>query len=566
MKKIFSVVAVAVASLSLMTSCIEEINPQSNTVTNDQAQNAPGAFDNFVGAITSSLAGQFTYGGDDETYPFDFGYPSFFLQRDVMGQDVIPAGDNNWFSTWYEDFAGLGPNTARAQVPWTYYYGWIKNCNIVLQMAGEEPSEAQKSGAGIAHAMRAFFYLDLARMYANKSYAQDKQAVTVPIVTQTTTIDEAQKNPRATNEAMYAFILSDLDAAEKLLADFQRTNVYTPDLHVVYGLKARAYLDMQEWANAEKYARLAREGFSIMDEAAWTSRTTGFNTPNDSWIFGLTYKSDDPNILLNDADSSWGSQMVIEITSVSGCGYAANYGSPNVIDRHLYETIPATDWRRKVFVDFAIDEMELIDDDGNATAEALAALSNYSNYPETIINAGAVASSYGKVGGLSVKFRAAGGDAGNNNQYVGFTVAVPLMRAEEMLLIEIEAAGMQDEGRGRQLLTEFAKTRDPEYQYGRHNEAYGNASTSIFQNEVWWQRRVELWGEGFSTFDIKRLGKGVIRSYAGTNHLDGMRFNTTSVPEWMNLCIVQTETNYNTECTNNPVATRPEGNAAEYAW
>ncbi len=94
-----------------------------------------------------------------------------------------------------------------------------------------------------------------------------------------------------------------------------------------------------------------------MDEATYTSWETGFNTPNSSWMLGLTYKSDDPNILLNDADSSWGSMMCMEINpTVSGCGYAANYHQPFTMDRHLFETIPATDWRKKCFLDFAIDE------------------------------------------------------------------------------------------------------------------------------------------------------------------------------------------------------------------
>ena len=90
-----------------------------------------------------------------------------------------------------------------------------------------------------------------------------------------------------------------------------------------------------------KYAKLAQNGYAAMTEDAYTDRATGFNTPNSSWMFGTRYKADSPNVLLNDGDSSWGSQMVIEITDKSGCGYAANYGSPNLIDRHLYETIPA---------------------------------------------------------------------------------------------------------------------------------------------------------------------------------------------------------------------------------
>ena len=156
--------------------------------------------------------------------------------------------------------------------------------------------------------------------------------------------------------------------------------------------------------------------------------------------------------------------------------------------------------------------------------------------------------------------------AGRDDYHIGFVQSVPLMRVEEMMLIEAEAAGMQEESRGIQLLTNFAKARDPQYVYGTHNEAYYNNSTSAFQNEVWWQRRVELWGEGFATFDIKRLNKGIIRSYANTNHVEKYRWNVQTPPDWMNLCIVQTETNYNTACTNNPTPQPLDSDSPEYVW
>ena len=91
------------------------------------------------------------------------------------------------------------------------------------------------------------------------------------------------------------------------------------------------------------------------------------------------------------------------------------------------------------------------------------------------------------------------------------------MRVEEMMLIEAEAAGMQDEGRGKTLLETFAKTRDPQYAY---NE------TQSFRDNIWWQRRVELWGEGFATFD----------------------------------------TNYNQACISNPAPIRPTEDSPEKAW
>ena len=268
------------------------------------------------------------------------------------------------------------------------------------------------------------------------------------------------------------------------------------------------------------------------------------------------YDAEDPNITLNDGDSSWGSQMMIEITTSNG--YAHGAGTVKRIDAHLLETIPQTDWRRKCFIDPELDELvaeaQTVEELNKIVADYL---SDVSSYPETITST-AQASASGAFGGLSLKFRLGGGDAGHSNaQFVGFVVAVPLMRVEEMKLIEAEAAGMQDEGRGKTLLEAFAKTRDPQYTYN---------DLQSFRDNVWWQRRVELWGEGFATFDIKRFEKGITRSYAGTNHPKGYRWNTDGVPDWMNLCIVGTEVNFNQACTNNPTPIQPTEDSPEKVW
>lgn len=452
---------------------------------------------------------------------------------------------------------GTGPDYAICQVPWTIYYGWIKNCNVVISLAGEKPDEEHIVGAGIAHAMRAFYYMDLARMYAPQTYKGHEDAPTVPIVTEKTTNAEATNNPRATNKEIWEeLILKDLDKAESYLADYKRTDQTTPDLSVVYGLKARAYLTMEKWPEAEEYAKKAQEGYTMMTEAEYLDHDTGFNTPNDSWMFMTKYDAEDPNITLNDGDSSWGSQMMIEITTSNG--YAHGAGTVKRIDAHLLETIPPTDWRRKCFIDPELDELvaeaQTVEELNKIVADYL---SDVSSYPETITST-AQASASGAFGGLSLKFRLGGGDAGHSNaQFVGFVVAVPLMRVEEMKLIEAEAAGMQDEGRGKTLLEAFAKTRDPQYTYN---------DLQSFRDNVWWQRRVELWGEGFATFDIKRFEKGITRSYAGTNHPKGYRWNTDGVPDWMNLCIVGTEVNFNQACTNNPTPIQPTEDSPEKVW
>ena len=396
-------------------------------------------------------------------------------------------------------------------------------------------------------------------MFANKPCYVDPQAETVPLVVETTAVADLANNPRATNAEIFAQIIADLDKAETYLAGCTRADVYTPDVSCVYGLKARAYLLMGEWAQAKEYAKKAQAGYTIMNKDAYTNWDTGFNTPNSSWMLGVTYKADDPNIQLNDGDSSWASWMCMEINpKTSGCGYAANYGRPIFIDRHLYETIPATDFRRNCFVDFAIDDM--------SKANALEALKAYSNHGDWLYANNVENSDFEAIGGLNLKFRTAGGEAGRDNQYIGFVVAVPMMRVEEMYLIEAEAAGRLNEADGIALLTAFAKTRDPQYTYGTHTDAYYNTSSGTFINEVWWQRRIEFWGEGLATKDIKRLQKGIIRSYPGTNHVETYRYNVDKTPDWMNLCIVQTETNYNFACTNNPEPVAPGGDSSEYVW
>jgi hypothetical protein len=116
---------------------------------------------------------------------------------------------------------------------------------------------------------------------------------------------------------------------------------------------------------------------------------------------------------------------------------------------------------------------------------------------------------------------------------VGSASAYPLMRVEEMYFIEAEAAEHQTPGAGIALLEDFMRTyRDASYQCPADVNAI---------DEIVFQKRVELWGEGQSFFDIKRLDMSVYRGYPGTNFKPKARFNTYGRPAWMNFCIVVTE-------------------------
>jgi hypothetical protein len=117
-----------------------------------------------------------------------------------------------------------------------------------------------------------------------------------------------------------------------------------------------------------------------------------------------------------------------------------------------------------------------------------------------------------------------------------------MMRVEEMYFIEAEAAEHLSAGSGITLLSNFMKSyRDAKYEY--------KGSDAI--DEIVFQKRVELWGEGHTFFDIKRLNMSVTRGYQGTNWQDTQSLlNTNGRPAWTNYVIVKTEANTNSALVN----------------
>lgn len=559
MKNIIRFSTVAFALMLGVTSCIEEIDPQTSYVTKDQASVAPGAFQNFVNAITGSMNGNSSY-STNSTTPYDFGYTSFFIQRDIIGQDIVVPfiTGSEWFTSWYTASGIDSESDTQTNIPWVVYYKWISNCNTVLSLAGEEPAADQIAGVGIAHAMRGMYFMDLAQVYSTETYTKNPNALTVPIVLETSTSEELAANARVTWSELMAQVMSDFDKAETELAGYNRPDKTTPDVSVVQGLKARAYLLMGDWQNAKAYAEKAMAGYTMLNNDELVDRATGFNSPNHAWMFCVTYKPADYHMIVNDVDTGWGSQMINEGAG-HGCGYSANYVGAKRIDKHLYETIPATDARKMHWVDFELDNMASAD-------EINEALLDYTGKTAK----GAIALAWegwyaGTVGGTPVKFRPK--DADYDNQYNGFLVSVPLMRVEEMMLIQAEAAGRMNEAQGKELLTAFALKRDANYEYGMHaiDNNYGGGLNE-FMRELHWQRRVELWGEGFATFDAKRFGTDMIRNYPGTNHCEGYRWNSTGNPAWFGQLIPASEKNYNEAIEQNPAIVRPSADSEEHKF
>ena len=531
-KSIFGL-CVAAVSLSSLTGCMEETEP-TTVATEKQIQQSSSASDAFLMAMPAYF-NHFNATLADDPYVWHavFGYGAMMYIRDMMTQDKVFGGETGygWHFSDYAEDKYQGDGYLNGQYINNYYYELVLAANNMIGSVNPDnatPEQLGNLGAGLA--FRALAYLDMARMYewlpndkttSTNADGNDISGLTVPIVTAEMDQTQATNNPRATHQQMFDFIKNDLDNAEKYIVNLTtRSDNVLPDLACVYGLKARLYMWNEDYANAEKYARLAINNASVapMTEKDGTNTTTGFNDIS-KWMWGAKLTSED------DAVKSGIVNWVSWASNQTSFGYTGGgTGMYTMIDRKMYDRMSDTDWRK----------LEFMAPEGSALEGKNKLISGYDHWNEI--------PAY-----VALKFRPAQGNA--TEYQTGAATAYPIMRVEEMYFIEAEAAAHQDAARGAKLLTEFMKNyRDPNYSTKK-------TSTDDVVEEIVFQKRVELWGEGQTFFDIKRLNYSVTRGYPGTNCADELaRLNTKGRPAWMNLVLIRTEANNNKALVgkNNP--------------
>ena len=509
MKNIISKVFVGVfcaSSLFTTTSCIEETIP-TTTLTESQLESSPKAAEALLWAIPAFTNKYFSY---VETH-YDWGYGSIMHVRDVMTGDFAVASSNYDQYNYWQINSYMGNTYIFSQFIWNYYYPFVQTeNNVIAAINPETATDGQLGVLGTALAYRAMTYLDMAQMF--EFLPNDKirninasgngvSYLTAPIVTEAPSSDEARNNPRAHRDDMAAFILNDLDMAEKYVVHLALPDKTLPHLDAVYGLKARCYMWIGDYENAKKYARLAIDNATTqpMTKEQCIDPIVGFNQLS-AWMWGSQMVQEDDVVQTGILNwTSWASNE-------TNYGYASA-GPFNMMDANMYNRISNTDWRKLMYKAPAGHELS-----GKETYLDAKLAATFPAY-------------------ASLKFRP---NAGEMDDYsVASASAYPLMRVEEMYFIEAEAAEHLTPGAGVTLLENFMKTyRDADYAFPATFDAI---------DEIVFQKRVELWGEGQTFFDIKRLNMSVNRGYPGTNFKAQARFNTNGRPAWMNFCIVATE-------------------------
>ena len=195
-------------------------------------------------------------------------------------------------------------------------------------------------------------------------------------------------------------------------------------------------------------------------------------------------------------------------------GYASAAGGGHTVDNSFYQKISTADFRK-----FSWCPTNLI-------LQAKVNLVGMSANKDKIAFCG-------KNKLASIKFRCGEGETADNT--VACVVAFPLMRVEEMHFISIEAEAHSNPSAGKAALENFMKT----YRYSSY--ACTVSSQEDIIDEIVFQKRVELWGEGQTMWDIKRLNMSVTRGYPDTNFYEEVRFNTNGRPAWTNMVFLSRE-------------------------
>lgn len=393
-------------------------------------------------------------------------------------------------------------------IPWSYCYNLIGQANTIL--AGIDNIDGDKDVLNFIKAealtIRAHAYVRILQLYGPRwadSYNGERMVAVLR------TAPGTEDLPLSSMNAILKLIYDDLDVAIDLFetTQTQRRYIWEPDEDVARGIFCRAALLKDDWTTAQEMARESRKQnrYPIMSAEDYKG---GFAEPNGEWMWA--------NAAEMDRCGYWS----------NGAYYACNgayvdwNNGVGTINYELYRQIPTGDIRADLF--FTPDKLT-----GNQLSRA--AFWNKSICDPATMSLASNINMKNQYKAFGAKVIPTGGQekwarpyysrlTGNAECDVFFgsqykfwcidaygTCSFPFMRGAEMLLSEAEAACHNgDEGTAVALLKELNAKRNPNYTCNKSGDA--------LLKEVKLQRRIELWGEGFNWFDLKRWGEPLVRN------------------------------------------------------
>lgn len=393
----------------------------------------------------------------------DFSFMSVLHATDMMTEDMVQSS-SHWFNYDYA-LDNRMYNYRRTSVNWKTFYTIIAKANEMIDFFPEEPTSAESKGIlGQAYALRGMSYTYLIQLY-QRGYTGNASQLQLPGV-----------------PLRYASVegLSEEEAKAKTGRNTVKVIYKQIELDLLkavellgagYERPTKIYIDA-----SVAHGLLARYYLLTHD---WGKAASEAKIAATDYTVMSTSSLHDGFMDITNNEWMWGFDHSTETQTTFASlfshlsnltpGYAGLGYAPRLIDAKLYSQISDTDERKKLF-----------------------------NDPKKTLNPS-------KLPLANLKF---GWDGNWTMDYV-------YMRAAEMKLIEAEALAQQNKsGEAATVLKELMTNRDPEWN-----------KTSVTVEDVYLQRRIELWGEGFNFFDLKRLDKGVVRVYEGSNHREDSKLN-----------------------------------------
>lgn len=510
MKKTLKYIAGSLAAV-MLAGC-NDLNtlPMGEYYTDDQRKDAieenPDAIEGVMAAVYANF---YAFEKNIDDFLADFGYPATMLSLDNRSQDMSMMMNYGWFET-SELYTDNTPTNQELTCTWGTLYRVVYSSNDLLKILPADTENATLlCYKAQALSARAWAYHMLVQLFATP-YSVNPQALGVPVITDLNE-DEAVANgtPRGTVAQVYTQIMSDLDEA----IDIFDMGVYTSrfdkrfiDPAVAHGLRARANLCQGLYTEAADDASMALQltdgancGVNVVNKPAFNSFT------QSDFMWGIHISEQDAHGLYTFAG------MMGSLTY--GYAYAGQW---RCINAKLWDMIPEGDVRKGWWQGNEPDPDWL--DEEKPDNSIYVYKSNVDNYtpggydpsvaPYAPYGVGVILGACGCPPYAVVKF------APYQDYILNSTGAtdIPLMRTEEMELIIAECQAHTDWQTAKTTVENFVNT----YRWtGDTPYVCPATSQDEMLDEVWFQRRIELWGEGFSYTDCLRLQKGIDRRGGG---------------------------------------------------
>lgn len=425
------------------------------------------------------------------------GESHFIPALDAVGGSIIHSSPGNgWMTADLQWNNHTNPNSTTVYNFWYQRYHFIASANSIINKieAGEFKETPELNNIlGQAYAYRAWAYHRLVTTFAKGYLIGDPSTDPgVPLVFATEPPYES--GPRATVEEVYNQIESDINTSIDYLANASAPeNKSHISINAAYGIKARVALSKGDWAVAAESAALAREGYPLLSESEWLS---GFNTYDlDEVIWGGRVIDSETNYF----------QSYFYYISPTFNG-SQNRSNPKIISAELYNKIPDTDFRKEAWLPLAPNTNPSASNDQGGSFQSDP---NYDS-EEAFWDAWEdVITTYGMTTGhnthpyMNVKFL-------QKNPGTIDPDDVIYMRSAEMVLIEAEALAMMGEiAAAQDVLAILGESRNPAFDKSEYD------TQAKLMEQIKFQRRVELWGEGFSYHDHIRWDEPLDHTNSG---------------------------------------------------